>query len=159
MLHGIFFSEAQSIPILHLVEIRWLKHNWFYFMGCSTMSILKQNSAIMNIQYKMSLHWSKCRCLGTSSDLSNFRCITLHLRWGSSVMLSQAKCASTYVPYTFPSRQGQCLPPALLIACLPPHLLHFRKSFSFCVSLSLHLWYLRKSLFRLYNESWIDGRS
>lgn len=89
MLHGVFFSQAQSIPVLHLAEIRWLKHSWFYFMGYYKMNILKQNSVIMNIQYKMSLHWGKCHCLGTSSDLSNIRFITLHLRWSSSVVLSQ----------------------------------------------------------------------
>ena len=59
------------------------------------MSILKLNSAVMNIKYKMSIRRDKRRCLGTSSDLSNFRCITLHLRQGSSVTLSQAKCANT----------------------------------------------------------------
>lgn len=49
VLHGIFFSEAQTILMLYLVGIRWLKHKWLYFMGCSTTSVLKQNSAIMSI--------------------------------------------------------------------------------------------------------------
>lgn len=44
------------------------------------------------------------------------------------------------VPCPFPSRQGPCLPPAsLLIEYLPLHLLHFGKSFSFCVFTSPHL--------------------
>lgn len=77
--NSVFFSEAQSIPIVHLVEIRRLRHNWFYFMGCSTTSIFKKNSAIMNIQYKMSLHWGKCQ---TPRD--KFRSKQLQMHYSAS---------------------------------------------------------------------------
>lgn len=103
------------------------------------MSILKQNSVIMNIQYKMSLHWGKCHCLGTSSDLSNIRFITLHLRWRSSVMLSQMyqHLCSPCIPI-----QMRTMFTTSSLANLPLCLFHFGKSFSFCVFLSTHLWYL-----------------
>lgn len=103
------------------------------------MSILKQNSVIMNIQYKTSLHWGKCHCLGTSSDLSNIRFITLHLRWGSSVMLSQMyqHLCSPCIPI-----QMRTMFTTSSLANLPLCLFYFGKSFSFCVFLSTHLWYL-----------------
>lgn len=95
----------------------------------------------MNIQYKMSLHWGKCHCLGTSSDLSNIRFITLHLRWGSSVMLSQTyqHLCSTCIPFKM---RTMFTTSSLVNSVSPTVPVWLWKFFSFCVFLSTHLSYL-----------------
>lgn len=122
------------------------------------MSILKQNSVTMNIQYKMSLHWGKCHCLGTSSDLSNIRFITLHLRWGSSVMLSQmyqhlcSPCISIKMRTMFTtSSLANWMPPTVPVSL-------WKVLFLLCLPVNSSV-VLGKSHHRLCREIWINGRS